>query len=90
MSKNFDITVFKIRRIHHSAKRLDEMIVYTPFWKTLEEKNVSTYMLINKYKISSSTIARLRHNQPISSTTLDTLCRCLDCGVEEIMRYQNN
>ena len=63
------------------------MIVYTPFWDTLEKKNVSTYKLINKYKISSSTIDRLRHNQPVSTTTLDMLCKCLDCNVEDIIKY---
>ena len=65
------------------------MIVYDPFWKTLKEKKISTYMLINKYKLSSSTIARLRHNQPISTTTLDDLCRFLNCTVSEIIEYKN-
>lgn len=63
------------------------MIVYNPFWKTLKEKNISTYVLINKYKMSSSTINRLRHNQPISTTTLDDLCRFLDCDVSDIIEY---
>lgn len=63
------------------------MIVYDPFWKTLKEKNISTYVLINKYKMSSSTINRLRHNQPISTTTLDDLCGFLDCDVSDIIEY---
>ncbi len=63
------------------------MIVYGPFWDTLKKKNVSTYALITKYKMSSSTIARLRHNKPISTTTLDDLCTFLDCSVEEILKH---
>ncbi len=63
------------------------MIVYDPFWKTLEEKNISTYVLINKYKMSSSTINRLRHNQPVSTTTLDDLCKFLDCNISDIIKY---
>lgn len=63
------------------------MIVYDPFWKTLREKKISTYVLINQYKMSSSTINRLRHNQPISTTTLDDLCRFLDCNVSDIIEY---
>lgn len=63
------------------------MIIYDPFWKTLEQKNISTYVLINKYKMSSSTINRLRHNQPISTTTLDDLCRFLECNVSDIIEY---
>jgi len=63
------------------------MISYEPFWKTLKEKSLSTYILINQYGISSSTINRLRHNQPISTTTLDDLCRIMYCRVEDVLLY---
>lgn len=63
------------------------MIVYTPFWKTLKEKDISTYTLITKYNVSSSTINRLRHNKPVSTTTLDDFCRFLNCSVSEIVEY---
>lgn len=63
------------------------MISYKPFWETLKNKNMSTYILINRCGVSSSTINRLRHNQPISTTTLDDLCRILNCPVEGILRY---
>ncbi|HCE26221.1 MAG TPA: XRE family transcriptional regulator, partial [Ruminococcaceae bacterium] len=36
------------------------MIVYTPLWDTMKKRGISTYALINKYNISSSTINRLR------------------------------
>ena len=32
------------------------MIDYSPFWKTLKASSESTYTLINKHHISSSTI----------------------------------
>lgn len=63
------------------------MIVFDPFWKTIKEKNITTYVLITKYKISSSTISRLRNNKPISTTTLDDLCKYLDCQVSDILKY---
>lgn len=63
------------------------MISYEPFWTTLKEKNQSTYTLISIHGISSSTVNRLRHNQPINTTTLDDLCRILECDVEQILRY---
>ncbi|MBR3707117.1 MAG: helix-turn-helix transcriptional regulator [Firmicutes bacterium] len=63
------------------------MITYEPFWKTLKEKNQSTYTLINLHGLSSSTVNRLRHNQPINTTTLDDLCRILECDVAQIIRY---
>ena len=64
-----------------------KMIIYTPFWETLKKKEISTYTLINKYNISSSTINRLRHDKPVSTTTLDDLCKILDCPVCDIIEY---
>ena len=63
------------------------MIDYRPFWETLKKSNESTYTLINKHHISSSTIDKLRKNKPLNTTTLNDLCRILDCDIQEICRY---
>lgn len=63
------------------------LISYEPFYKTIKEKNVSTYKLITKYGVSRSLLDRLKHNKPISTQTLDDLCSYLDCRVEDIMVY---
>ena len=63
------------------------MISYEPFWETLRGSNNSTYSLINKYHLSSSTIDKLRKNKPLNTTTINDLCRILDCPVESIMVY---
>ena len=63
------------------------MITYEPFYKTLKVKNISTYKLINDYKVSSSLIDRLKHNKPITTVTLNDLCKILDCKVEDILLY---
>ncbi len=63
------------------------MISYEPFYRTIKEKNISTYKLINSYGISRSLIDRLKHNKPISTVTLNDLCAILDCKVEDILLY---
>lgn len=63
------------------------MIIYDRFWETLSKKEISTYYLINSCKISSSTLTRLRKNMPLSTVTLNDLCRILDCPLEAIARY---
>ncbi len=63
------------------------MISYEPFYKTLKEKGVSTYKLVNEYGISRSLLNRLRHNKPISTVTLDDLCNILGCRVEDILLH---
>lgn len=64
------------------------MIVYEPFWKTLKASDESTYTLIVKHHLSSSTIDKLRKNKPLNTTTVNDLCRILHCDVGEIMRYE--
>lgn len=63
------------------------MIDYSPFWKTLKNSTESTYTLINKHHISSSTIDKLRKNKPMNTTTLNDLCRIFDCQIQDICQY---
>ena len=63
------------------------MISYEPLYKTLKKKNITTYRLIKEYNISRSLLDRLKHNKPISTVTLNDLCRILKCNVEEILIY---
>ena len=63
------------------------MISYEPFWITLKASEESTYTLIVKHHISSSTIDKLRKNKPLNTTTINDLCRILCCPVEMIMKY---
>ena len=63
------------------------MISYSPFWKTLREKGESTYTLIKNHRISSSTIDKLRKDKPVNTTTVNDLCRILNCRVQDIMEY---
>lgn len=66
------------------------MISYEPFYETLKKKNVSTYKLINTFGVSRSLLDRLKHNKPISTVTLNDLCRYLDCNVEDIITYKKD
>ena len=63
------------------------MISYAPFWTTLRASGESTYTLIKNHHISSSTIDKLRNNKPLNVTTINDLCRILNCRVEDVMEY---
>lgn len=63
------------------------MISYKPFWDTMKKKGKTTYTLINDYHVSSATINKLRHDKPITTTTINDLCIILNCSVEEIVVY---
>lgn len=63
------------------------MISYEPLYRTLKEKGISTYKLINEYGISRSLLDRLKHNRPISTVTLNDLCTILQCTVEDVLVF---
>ncbi len=63
------------------------MISYERLWKTLKEKNISQYKLIKDYGVDHAQLHRLRHNMVVKTVILNTLCRILDCKIEDIMEY---
>ena len=63
------------------------MITYEPFWQTLKASDESTYTLIKKHSLSSSTIDKLRKNKPLNTTTINDLCIIFKCPVSDIMKY---
>lgn len=63
------------------------MIVFDRLWKTMKEKGITQYKLIHEYGFSNGQLDRLRKNGNINSYTLNTLCRILDCSIEDIMEY---
>ena len=67
--------------------RKSGMISFSPFYKTLREKNISTYKLINQYGISRSLLDRIKHNKPMTTATLNELCNILNCDITDIIEY---
>lgn len=63
------------------------VISYARLWKTLKEKNISQYKLIEEYGVDNAQLHRLRHNMVIKTSTLDYLCRILNCRLEDIVEY---
>ncbi len=66
------------------------MITYEPFYKTMKSRGMTTYKLITEHNISRSLIDRLKHNKPITTVTLNDLCKILDCEVSDIAEYKKD
>ena len=63
------------------------MIRFDRLWKTMEQKNMTTYQLREKCGIDSKTIRRLRANDNMETKTLNKLCAALGCKLEDIAEY---
>lgn len=66
------------------------MITYDPLWKTLEKKGMSTYTLRNKFKMSGSTVQRLRKNLSVSTNTINDLCNLIECDISDIIEFKKD
>ena len=61
------------------------MISYSPLWDTMREKNITTYALIHKFGFDARTLSDLKHNKSVTVNTLETLCKILDCNVQDVV-----
>ena len=64
------------------------MISYAPLWSTMEKLGITKYQLIYHWGISSNTLRRMGHGDPINSNTLNELCLILNCNVEDILKFE--
>lgn len=61
------------------------MYSYSPLWKTMQERGITTYSLVNHYGISSHLMSNLRHNKNVTMETIQRLCQILDCTPNDIV-----
>ena len=53
----------------------------------MKERGITQYALIKEYHISPGQITRLKRNESVSTHTIETFCKILDCEVGDIMKY---
>ena len=63
------------------------MIIFKDILKKLSAAGWSTYRLLKERQLPNSVISRLRHGDPITTNTVDTICRLLNCQPNDIMEY---
>ena len=66
------------------------MITYDPLWKTLNDRNMSTYDLIYKCGLSANTIHRIKNGKAVTTNTLNELCFILKCSVSDLIEYRES
>jgi len=56
----------------------------------MKAKDVTQYYLSNYCDINNNTLYKLRHNKPLTTTTIGRLCEILNCNVQDIMTYEKS
>lgn len=65
------------------------MVDYSPLWKTMQEREISQYYLI-QHGIAGKTIYNMKRNCHISTSTLEKLCDLLSCTPNDIIRFDKS
>ncbi len=60
-------------------------ISYDNLWKLLIDKKYKKTDLINMAKISSSALAKLGRNEPVSLVVIEKICHSLGCDIEDVV-----
>ena len=63
------------------------MISYKPLLIILVKKDLNLTQLKDGIKVSSSTIAKIKKNQYISTKVIDDICNFLDCKIEDVIEH---
>ena len=63
------------------------MIVYDNLWKTMKKRGLSGYRLTLDYGIPKSLLNRMKKNAVVKTTSLDDLCKALDCQLQDIVEF---
>lgn len=63
------------------------MIVFGPIMKMLADHGWTSYRLRKEKVLPEGTLSRLRTGQPVTTATIDTVCRLCHCQPGDILSY---
>ncbi|WP_409966868.1 helix-turn-helix transcriptional regulator [Bengtsoniella intestinalis] len=61
------------------------MVKYIKLWKLLLDKQIKKTDLLELANISTTTLAKLSKNQPVSMDVMVRICRALECDIGDVM-----
>ena len=73
---------------HQTILEVVSIIDFTPLWETMKKKQVYQYQLL-KRGIDNKTLDSLKKNKNITLTTMEKLCKILECTPNEIVRFHD-
>ncbi|MDD2362941.1 MAG: helix-turn-helix transcriptional regulator [Eubacteriales bacterium] len=62
-------------------------ISYKRLWKLLIDRDMSKKQLEISANLSSSTIAKMNKGKGVTTTTLERICRVLNCRIEDVVEF---
>ena len=64
------------------------MISYKPLFKLLLERDITKTQLRESVGFSTAALAKMSKNEPIALTTIENICKYLNCRVEDVIEIK--
>ena len=65
-------------------------VSYKKLFHMLIEKDMTTAQLQQKAGFSANIITRMKRSGYLSLDTIESICRVMDCGVDDILEFTEN
>ena len=62
-------------------------ISYNPLWKTLIDKKIKRYELMNIANISANVVAKMAREEFVSLRSIEKICLALDCNLNDVIIF---
>lgn len=62
-------------------------ISYEKLWKKVKRKRMKKQDFQNALGMSSSTVAKLTNNKPVTMEVLERICKELNCNIGDIVEF---
>lgn len=62
------------------------MVDYTPLWKTIHEREITQYAMLQDKVLDNHTLDRLKRNMNITLITLERICKYPDCTPDDVIK----
>ena len=82
------LTKQKIGFIIRRKRRWTAVISYDKLWKTLIDKHMNKTQLRDQIGISNATLAKMGKNEPVNLKIIETICKELQCGIEDVVEIK--
>lgn len=65
-------------------------ISYNKLWKKLIDKNMNKTQLRLATRISTSTLAKLAKQEPVTLEILEKICNVLECNIGDVIEFEKD
>ena len=65
-------------------------VSYNNLWKTLIDRKMKKGTLCQEAEISTSTMSKMKRNEPVSLAIILKICEALNCNIDDVVTIESS